>query len=706
MLNEQKRPAEAREVAVQASALDPYSVDAWFVLAQAQEQLSDWPGATQSLNRTVQLQPDFEPGLIALSRALASQGLTDDARATIVRCLALNADSPRALFYLGNIESGAGRWPDAVASYRRAVTLLPNDAEMWQNLARAQAMAGQPAEAVESLKRAVTVAPGSVTARATLGTAHYRIGNLDDAVRSYRSALALAPNRADLHDSLGLTLLALGDKAGAAQSHRKAIELKPGEASYRANLGLALGREEAISCYRRALELDPKFITAHSNLGVTYYELAEMAASVDSFRAALALDPERIDVRSKLLFVLSFDERCTPRAYRAEAETFGRQAAARAKPFSSWPSTVGQGATAPLRIGLVSADLRTHPVGHFLEAILKHLPAQGLELFAYSTDPRRDALTERIQPHFRAWRSLVGMVDETAARTVHDDGIHVLLDLVGHTGRNMLSMLAWRPAPVQASWLGYFASTGLAEVDYVIADPHCLPAEDEGQFVERVWRLPETRYCFTPPREAPPAAPLPALATGQLCFGSFQNMAKLNAATIERWSEVLRALPTATLRIQSPQLDSPTQREVLESRFQVHGIGRDRLRLLGAVPREAYLAAYAEVDVVLDTAPYTGGTTTCEALWMGVPTLTMDGHTMLTRQGASILRLAGLDDWVVRDGESFAARACALVSDLPRLAALRGSLRDQVARSPLFDAPRFAIDLAQALKGMWARRLA
>jgi protein O-GlcNAc transferase len=312
-------------------------------------------------------------------------------------------------------------------------------------------------------------------------------------------------------------------------------------------------------------------------------------------------------------------------------------------------------------------------------------------------------LTQRIRPHFALWRSLVGLSDEQAARMIRSDCVDVLVDLAGHTGNNRLPVFAWRPAPVQVAWLGYFASTGLSAIDYVLADVRCVPPQDEVQFAEKVWRLPETRYCFTPPFPAPEVTSLPALAAGHLTFGSFQKLTKLSNTTIDRWCAVLRALPTARFRIQSTQLALPTERERLVARFAARGVSHDRLSLHGAVRRHAYLAAHGEVDVLLDAFPFTGGSTTCEALWMGVPTATIEGHSMLTRQGSSLMRTVGLDDWVASDASSFVAMVIERTADLQRLAALRSALRGRAQASPLYDAPRFASHMADTLRTLAAR---
>jgi predicted O-linked N-acetylglucosamine transferase (SPINDLY family) len=700
VLNERQRHAEARVHALQATLLAADSVDALYVLATAQMHEPDRPGAIASLERVLQLKPDFEPAYGMLCRALAEQGLLARARAAIQQGLRRNDRSPELHFYLGNVETAAGDLEGAVTSYGRALALAPAFPEALQNLGRALLASGRQQDAIDCLQRGVAAAPSSGEAHLLLGSALQQLGQLEAAANSFRSALALAPRQADIHDSLGVVLTALGDKAAAARCHRQAIALQPDVARFHCNLGMALPGNDGLACYREALRLDPDFSIAHSNIGVTLYEQGDISGAAESFRAAMALEPDRIDTRSKLLFVSSFDESCSPEQYRAEAEAYGELAARLATPFADWPSAQAREESMPLRVGLVSGDLRSHPVGHFIEAVVSHMPGQRIELVAYGTDPRQDELTARIRPHLAQWRSLVGLSDALAARTIRDDGIQVLVDLAGHTAHNRLPIFAWRPAPVQVSWLGYFASTGLRSIDYLLADARCLPPQDEGQFVETVWRLPEIRYCFTPPSPAPEVAPLPALAAVHLTFGTFQNLAKVSATAIDRWSAVLHALPTARFRVQSPQLAHAFERDRLLARFAARGVTPDRVALHGATTRQAYLAAHAEVDVLLDTFPFTGGTTTCEALWMGVPTVTLEGTTMLTRQGASLMRTVGLDEWVAPDARSFADVALARAGDLPRLAALRLALRERARASALFDAPRFAARLAQALHGM------
>jgi predicted O-linked N-acetylglucosamine transferase (SPINDLY family) len=356
-----------------------------------------------------------------------------------------------------------------------------------------------------------------------------------------------------------------------------------------------------------------------------------------------------------------------------------------------------------LRIGFVSGDFHEHPVGYFLEGVLQHLDRSAFELFAYPTAAKHDALSARIRPKFTGWHLIKGLSYEGAARQIRADGIDILIDLAGHSGDNRLPLFALRPAPVQVSWLGYFASTGVDEIDYVLVDEASVPAGLERHFSEKAWRLPETRLCYTPPTDnvVPAVAPLPALTRGHVTFGCFQRFQKISDATLSAWRPVFGALPDARLLLQSQQCVNPVFVERMLARLAAVGIAADRVSTRPAAPRSAYMAAYGQIDIALDTFPYTGGTTTCEALWMGVPTLTLRGDSMLARQGAALLSVAGLEEWIAEDPDEFASKAVAFASDTAALSLLRTSLREQVRASPLFDTALFAQRLEHALRAIW-----
>ena len=531
------------------------------------------------------------------------------------------------------------------------------------------------------------------------------LGQIEDAVASYRRALQIKPDSAETHCNLGVALKELGEFDGAVANFIRALELKPDFSQAYWNLGntlMAIGQyDNAAKNCREAIRIDPNFAEAYCSLGTALAFLGQLDEAVTSFRRALEIKPYFPEVHNNLLFNLNYAASYTP-SYRLEqARQYGRVVAEQASPrFNAWQC---EAQPKCLRVGLVSGEFHQHPVGFFLEGLLAHIDPARIQLVAYPAHYLEDELTARIRPYFSSWHPLFGKTGADAARQIHADGVHVLLDLSGHTGHSRLPVFAWKPAPVQASWLGYFATTGVAEIDYILTDKVGVPEDQQAQFTESVWYLPDTRLCFSVPKYDISVATLPALRNGHITFGCFQNLAKAGDSVLETWGKILAALPHAKLRIQCKQLGNPEQVKQYMQRLQRYGIDASRVSTNGSTGRRTYLEAHAEVDMILDTFPYPGGTTTCEALWMGVPTLTLAGNSLLERQGASLLTAAGLGQWVATSKEEYVAKAIALASDPSGLAALRAVLRQQVLASPLFDGPRFARNFEDAMWGMWDR---
>jgi predicted O-linked N-acetylglucosamine transferase (SPINDLY family) len=405
-----------------------------------------------------------------------------------------------------------------------------------------------------------------------------------------------------------------------------------------------------------------------------------------------------------LLFVHNYLADQSSAELLAEAKRYGALVASKAHVYSTHPNSPDPDRN--LRVGIVSGDLRQHPVGYFVESVLDAFANQGpsrLEFFAYSNYFEFDTTSERIRTSCANWFSILGRTDEMVAQQIRDDRIDILIDIAGHTGHNRLPLFAWKPAPVQVSWLGYFATTGVAAIDYLIADPWTLPETEEANFTETIWRLPETRLCFTPPDLSVAVTPLPALERGYVTFGNFNNLAKMNDDVVALWARILNAVPNSRLSLKTQHFNDPAVQENVFARFEAHGINRGRLVLEGYAPRADYLASYNRVDIALDPFPYTGGTTTVEALWMGVPVLTLAGKQFLARQGVGLLVNAGLPNWVASDSDDYFARAVAHASDLQHLASLRDGLRQQLLSSPVCDAQRFAQNFETALRSMWER---
>jgi predicted O-linked N-acetylglucosamine transferase (SPINDLY family) len=610
-----------------------------------------------------------------------------------------------AHFNLGKVFKTQGKLEEAAVCYRRALTLKPDYAEAHFNLGIALFEQNRADEAIASYRQGLILKPDYAETHNNLGVALHDQGRLAEAAACYRRALALKPDFGQVHYNLGITLKDLGELDRAAESFRKVLEVMPGYGEAHYNLGVILNDQgkldEAVASYRHALALKPSLAEAHNNLGVILNEQGQLDEAVACYRQALTLKPDYPEAHSNLLMCLNYLPGLSAVDYLNEARLFGRKAAIKVRSrFSGWicPARPGR-----LRIGMISGDFRNHPVGYFLENLLDNIDPSQIDLVAYPTQHDEDELTSRIRHRFAAWKPLWGMDDEAAARLISNDGVHILLDLAGHTRHNRLPAFAWKPAPVQAAWLGYFASTGMEEIDYLLADPVSVPESHQTQFTEKVWYLPETRFCFSPPvvSEDLLATPLPALHNGCITFGSFQSLAKINDEVLTVWGRIIQAMPHARLRLQNRQLHSPIMREQLLQRLARNGIAPDRVTLEQSVPRADYLAAYGCIDIILDTFPFTGGTTTCEALWMGVPTVTPAGMTMVARQGASMLACVGLADWIARGDEDYVVKALAHAADLEKLARLRAGLRQQLLESPLCDSPRFARNFEAAMWEMW-----
>jgi protein O-GlcNAc transferase len=469
------------------------------------------------------------------------------------------------------------------------------------------------------------------------------------------------------------------------------------------NFGQAAASQTPVAAQSRC---GPDTPTIHRTVGGCLHGLGELPRAISNYRDMLDRDPDNVDLQSKLLYALSIHDACAPSEYLSHAKRYGECVTRRTKPYTRWNALDRHARTRVLRIGLISGDMRVHPVGYFLENTLRHLTRDGLELFAYSTAPAEDVLTERLRPHFAKWKTVAESSDESLARQIHDDDICILIDLAGHTANNRLPVFAWRPAPVQASWLGYWASTGVPAIDYLLTDPVSSPTDQRRHFTETLWYLPHTRLCFTEPGHegACPVAPTPAVRNGYVTFGSFQNIVKLTDDVLRVWARIFEKAPNVRLRLQSDYLSDDFGRQTLLARLDNAGIDRAQVILSGFMPRDSYLAAHSEVDIILDTFPYTGGTTTCEALWMGVPTLTICGDTLLSRQCASMLACAGLSKWIANDRDDYVIKALAHSADVENLVHLRSGLRKMATASPLLDGERFARDLELALLGMWQHK--
>ncbi|MBV9408005.1 MAG: tetratricopeptide repeat protein, partial [Candidatus Eremiobacteraeota bacterium] len=468
-----------------------------------------------------------------------------------------------------------------------------------------------------------------------------------------------------------------------------------------ANTLMEVGRlDAALASYDKAIALAPEFIPAHYNRGVALRGQSRFAEAAVSFERALALKPDYAEVRSNLLVLLNYDPTIDDAGLLAAHRDYDRHVtgplAAAARPHVN-----DRAPDRPLRVGYVSGDFARHPGGYFIAAVLAAHDRGAVEAYCYSGRAIEDDLTAQIRGHAAAWRSTIGVRDDDLAAQIRDDKIDILVDLSGHTAGNRLPVFGRKPAPVQVAWLGYFNTTGVAAIDYVLMDAATVPPGAEQWFSERVVRLPDGRFCYAPPDFAPPVAPLPAASRGQVAFGSFNNLSKVTPEVIALWSGVLGAVPGSRLVLKWKSLADAAECARLRQAFAAHGIDPGRLDLRGRSPHAEMLAEYGDVDIALDPFPFCGGLTSCEALWMGVPIFTLPGSRAVSRQTLGFLAQIGLAELSAETPERYVEIAAGLAGDLDRLATLRGGLRDRMASSPLCDGARFARGLEAAYRAMW-----
>jgi predicted O-linked N-acetylglucosamine transferase (SPINDLY family) len=660
--------AEAKEYYEKALAIEPNFVSAHIGLAAVAKALGQLQDAEDGFNQAIAIGAEFE-AYSNLADLLHADGRLAEAEACIHAAIQAHPQSVDAYVKMAVFLRTLGRVPESIPYFIQALSIDPTRKDVHVDLGLAKAEQGFFSEAEGCYRRAIELAPDYWLAYNNLGLALHRMERYQEAELAFGQAITLHPDEALLYSNLGLTLAALG-------------QIKKAEASL-----------------IKAIEILPEYVNAHINLCTNYIAQGRLDEAEQECFEALKYDPSSNKARSNLLFAMNYSGHHSAEYRLQQAVEFDRVVTGKVEQvFTAWHTNPQ---AKRLRIGLMSGDLRQHPVAYFLEHWVRNIDFSKFELTAYLTDIREDAFTGRLKPNFAYWKSLVGMTDQAAAELIHEDGIDILFDLSGHTSGNRLQILAWRPAPIQVSWLGYFATTGMKAIDYFIADEVGVPPVHQTHFTEEIKYVPDTRLCFTAPHVAVEVSALPALTRGYITFASFQTLAKAGDEVLALWAEVMRAIPSSRLRWQCKSFGDADVVANMVAKFAQLGVGADRLTLLGSVSREAYFVSHHDVDLILDTFPYPGGTTTCEALWMGVPTLTLAGDSLIARQGASMLTAAGLADWVTDTKGAYLDKALAHCSDLNRLSDLRAGLRAQVLASPLFDAERFAMNMETAMLEMW-----
>jgi predicted O-linked N-acetylglucosamine transferase (SPINDLY family) len=699
-----RRLADAASVCRAILAAAPANAEAHRLLGSVAYYAGNAGEAETLLRHAVALnpqQPEYHENHSAVLLALRRYG---EAESAARQALALRPDFAEGLFRLANALHEQGRMEEAERAYQQSLEVQPQNAEAENNRASALMALGRAAEAEAACRRGLALWPGFVRALFNLGIILQSQRRLDEAVAAFREALAAEPRLSGAEIHLGNLYQMLGQREEAIAAYQRALAITPECAEAENNMaGLleSLDRlEEAEASARRALAIQPKLAEAACTLASVLHAQGRVEEALEQYHHALAIKPNLIPyAHSKALFCEQYRPGVTLAGLaEAHAEWELRNAAPLRttwRPFANAPDP-----ERPLRLGFLSADFARHPVGTFLVRVLESLDKSACATFCYSDRNQADDLTRRIAAACGTWREAWALDDPGLAEQIRADRIDILFDLAGHTGQRLL-VFARKPAPVQTTWIGYVGTTGLAAIDYLIADRYHVTPGSEPYYRERIVRLPDGYVCFDPPADAPDVGPLPALTSGTFTFGCFNNSAKISPQVIALWAEVLRRVPRARLVLKYRWLrDEKTRRRYIDL-FAQHGIDTARLDFTGGVPPSELLSAYNQVDVALDPFPYSGGLTTCEALWMGVPVLTMPGATFASRHSLSHLSNVGLGDLVAESSEGYVERGVQWAGDREWLAELRAGLRARMAASPLCDAPRFAANLLAALRGIW-----
>ena len=645
-------------------------------------------------------EPPFREGLVE-----AEAGRLAEAREALGRALALR-DRPHYRYAMGDVQERLGDRAGAIESWRRAVAAQPGLVAAHIRLGVALQETGELSQAVAHFVLAANARPGDARAWNNLAAALFAQGRSREAEVAARNALKIDPGHASAAMNLGRALAAQGKEAEAAPWLERALEREPSRAVAWDCLGFCRERTGSLlaarDAYSRAVAADPAMAGARVRLGEVCARLGLAEECVQAMRSAEALGPpDAAQVGSALLFALQYG------AGHGKDEVFAAHRAWAARYAPPRPRPAFPNSRDParrLRIGYLSPRFQASSAAFLSVPVIERHDRSAFEVHCYAEQDAEDAVTRRIRASGAKWTDTRGLDDGQLAARMREDGIDIAIDLAGHTPGNRLTMFAHGPAPVTASWLDYFNTTGMDQVANLLSDPIQSPPGDGQPFAERILRLPHVRFCWEPPGYAPDVVPPPLCRGGRApVFGSFNRMAKLSPATLDAWCSVLREVPGSRLILKNSALGRDEEHAFFARWFAERGVDPARVEWRGPSGHEAMLAEYADIDIALDTFPYTGGLTTIEALWMGRPVVAVAGDTLIARQSKAILTAIGLPELCAPDAAAFVSVAKGLASDAGRLAALSAELRAQMRRSPLLDTTTFTRDLESLLRSEWRR---
>ena len=614
-----------------------------------------------------------------------------------------SAEDALVLRKRGNEALAQGHLDEATRFYRKALALASNDVATLVNLGFVLNEQRRYAEARSHLEKATGLEPKHDDALYMLATVERKSGSPERAIELFRAALAVKPDFAECRRDLCRLLLERGDMASARQAVEAALAIEPDAADLHCFVGIlhhdARDLDRAIACYEKALAIQPGYAEVHGHWAISLQERGDLDGSIARSRQALQLNPELEGPQHNLLFALNYHPDMSPEEIFAAYRDYDRRVGLPLR--TKWvthPNSHDAGRR--LKVGYVSPDFRQHVVGLFLEPLLAHHDKSVIEVFAYAQPSVQDAATTRYKRYVDHWIPTKDLDDDALAARIRADGVDILVDLAGHTASNRLHVFARKPAPVSLSWLGFGYTTGLSAIDYLLTDDACAPPGSEPLFSEQPWRLATPAFAYRPAEGMGEVSALPAMERGFVTFGTLTRAIRVNHRTIKVWSQILHRIPQSRLVVDSGSYQHPNMCAALLEKFSAHGIGPERLQIGYHTPPWDVLR---DIDIALDCFPHNSGTTLFESLYMGLPYVTLAGRPSVGRLGSSILIGVGHPEWIAHTEDEYVEKCVALASDLPALATLRASLRDQMRASALMDEAGFARKVEAAYREMFKR---
>jgi protein O-GlcNAc transferase len=625
---------------------------------------------------------------------------TSEAEAIYRRVLAVDPDHADALHYLGVLRYQQRQPREAWELIKRAMAISPQTPHYYCNAAPVLLALGRIDDAMALCHRALSLRPAYGEAFYFLGLAHRYKGEFDQAIACYRKAIEFKPDHAEAWNALGVRLKDRKQVDEAIECYERALAINPNFADAHNNIGIVLrdaGRmDESFAAYQRALTLEPRNGPLRSNIATLLKDMGELDQAIQGYRDSLALAPDS-RVASNLLYSLLFDEKVGTDQlwdeHKQWNQTHARPLANPIRPHENDPAPHRR-----IRIGYVSPDFRVHPIGRFLFPLLVNHDHEQFEVFCYSDVRKPDAMTEALKSHANVWREVRGVSDEQVVELIRNDRVDMLVDLTMHMEENRMLVFACKPAAVQVTYLAYAGTTGLETMDYRLTDLYLDPPErDDSFYSEKSVRL-RSYWCYQAAPDAPETVPPPVVAAGYITFGCLNNFCKMTPGTFAAWCEVLRRVADSRLILHARP---GSHRGRLHQKFSAQGIDPGRVEFADSLPALEYLAQYNRIDIALDPFPYPGGTTTCDALWMGVPVITLPRESAISRGGLSILSTLRLRELVARDPDHYIRIAAELAGKPDRLITLRSTMRERIRTSPLMDVFGYKRDVEAAFRRMW-----